>query len=162
MRKHSCQSGQPCKIHAGHAGLKAYTTQYTAQALSICRECCGGHGYAAVNRFGALRSDHDIFQTFEGDNTVLLQQVCPATSQPCTGTRHCAVSCILGDKCVWHVVHNPPEIYTISSSEHTTSLHLALTIHLSVCLLRSGITWMHLFALCFCDQVCHINSGRFA
>lgn len=33
-------------------------------------------GYAAVNRLGALRSDHDIFQTFEGDNTVLLQQVC--------------------------------------------------------------------------------------
>jgi hypothetical protein len=32
-------------------------------------------GYAAVNRLGALRSDHDIFQTFEGDNTVLLQQV---------------------------------------------------------------------------------------
>jgi hypothetical protein len=28
-----------------------------------------------VNRLGALRSDHDIFQTFEGDNTVLLQQV---------------------------------------------------------------------------------------
>ncbi|KAL3157409.1 hypothetical protein ABBQ32_011884 [Trebouxia sp. C0010 RCD-2024] len=62
-------------VHSLSAGLKAYTTQYTAQALSICRECCGGHGYAAVNRFGALRSDHDIFQTFEGDNTVLLQQV---------------------------------------------------------------------------------------
>ena len=31
--------------------------------------------YAATNRLGALRSDHDIFQTFEGDNTVLKQQV---------------------------------------------------------------------------------------
>lgn len=62
-------------VHALSAGLKAYVTAYTAKALSVCREACGGHGYAAVNRFGSLRNDHDIFQTFEGDNTVLLQQV---------------------------------------------------------------------------------------
>ncbi|KAL6959330.1 Acyl-coenzyme A oxidase 2, peroxisomal [Sarracenia purpurea var. burkii] len=62
-------------VHALSAGLKAYVTSYTAKALSICRESCGGHGYAAVNRFGSLRNDHDIFQTFEGDNTVLLQVV---------------------------------------------------------------------------------------
>jgi hypothetical protein len=68
-------------VHALSAGLKAYITSYTARALNTCRESCGGHGYAAVNRFGGLRNDHDIFQTFEGDNTVLLQQVlspCPA------------------------------------------------------------------------------------
>lgn len=62
-------------VHALSAGLKAYITSYTAKSLSTCREACGGHGYAAVNRFGILRNDHDIFQTFEGDNTVLLQQV---------------------------------------------------------------------------------------
>lgn len=62
-------------VHSLSAGVKAYTTTYTNNALSIARESCGGHGYAAVNRLGALRSDHDIFQTFEGDNTVLLQQV---------------------------------------------------------------------------------------
>lgn len=62
-------------VHSLSAGLKAYTTNYTNNALSVARECCGGHGYASVNRLGALRSDHDIFQTFEGDNTVLLQQV---------------------------------------------------------------------------------------
>ncbi|KAJ3697043.1 hypothetical protein LUZ61_000748 [Rhynchospora tenuis] len=62
-------------VHALSAGLKSYVTSYTARSISTCRESCGGHGYAAVNRFGILRSDHDIFQTFEGDNTVLLQQV---------------------------------------------------------------------------------------
>ena len=64
------------------AGLKAYTTNFTATALSTCRECCGGHGYAACNRFGAWRSDHDIFQTFEGDNTVLLQQASKTLWRP--------------------------------------------------------------------------------
>lgn len=62
-------------VHSFSAGMKAYTTAYTASALSVCRESCGGHGYAAINRLGLLRSDHDIFQTFEGDNTVLQQQV---------------------------------------------------------------------------------------
>ncbi|CAO2144704.1 unnamed protein product [Urochloa humidicola] len=62
-------------VHVLSSGLKAYITSFTAKSISICREACGGHGYAAVNRFGALRNDHDIFQTFEGDNTVLLQQV---------------------------------------------------------------------------------------
>lgn len=62
-------------VHALSAGLKAYVTWHTANALNACRESTGGHGYAAVNRLGALRSDHDIFQTFEGDNTVLMQQV---------------------------------------------------------------------------------------
>ena len=69
-------------VHSLSAGLKAYVTNYTANALSVCRECCGGHGYAAVNRFGAWRSDHDIFKTFEGDNTVLLQQTAGAPLRP--------------------------------------------------------------------------------
>ena len=65
-------------VHATSAGLKAYATSYTARALSICREACGGHGYAAANRLGGWRSDQDIFVSFEGDNTVLRMQVAGA------------------------------------------------------------------------------------
>ncbi|GIL69204.1 hypothetical protein Vretimale_12660 [Volvox reticuliferus] len=93
------------EVHALSAGLKAYTTSYTQAALSTCREVCGGHGYAAVNRLGALRSDHDIFQTFEGDNTVLLQQVSAMllkeyrqqfSGAPLTATYHYLRASLLG------------------------------------------------------------------
>ena len=57
------------------AGLKAYSTWFTTDTLQECREACGGKGYLAENRFSFLKSDTDIFTTFEGDNTVLMQLV---------------------------------------------------------------------------------------
>lgn len=57
------------------AGLKAMATWHATDTIQACREACGGQGYMAVNRFGALRADSDVFTTFEGDNTVLLQLV---------------------------------------------------------------------------------------
>ncbi|KAL6070218.1 Acyl-coenzyme A oxidase, variant 2 [Balamuthia mandrillaris] len=63
------------EIHSLSAGTKALASWATQEAIQVCRECCGGQGYAAYNRFAALKNDHDIFQTFEGDNTVLMQQV---------------------------------------------------------------------------------------
>lgn len=57
------------------AGMKAYATDFTTKTLQECREACGGKGYLAENRFAALKADSDIFTTFEGDNTVLLQLV---------------------------------------------------------------------------------------
>jgi acyl-CoA oxidase len=55
------------------AGLKAITTWHTTDTLQTCRECCGGKGYLWENRIGTLKNDADIYTTFEGDNTVLLQ-----------------------------------------------------------------------------------------
>lgn len=57
------------------AGVKAWATAYTMETLQVAREACGGEGYLAINRFAALKADADIFTTFEGDNTVLLQLV---------------------------------------------------------------------------------------
>ncbi len=57
------------------AGLKAYSSGQTVAALQACREACGGQGYLRVNRIAELMDDTDVFTTFEGDNTVLLQLV---------------------------------------------------------------------------------------
>lgn len=57
------------------AGLKSYTTWFTTTTLQECREACGGKGYLAENRLADLKADTDIFTTFEGDNTVLMQLV---------------------------------------------------------------------------------------
>ena len=63
------------EIESLAAGLKAYATWRNMEALQACRECCGGQGYLAENRFAELKADSDIFCTFEGDNTVLMQLV---------------------------------------------------------------------------------------
>ena len=55
------------------AGVKAVATWHATDTIQECREACGGAGYLRSNRFAALKADTDVFTTFEGDNTVLLQ-----------------------------------------------------------------------------------------
>ncbi len=55
------------------AGLKAVATWHATDTIQACREACGGAGYLKANRLAALKADTDVFTTFEGDNTVLLQ-----------------------------------------------------------------------------------------
>lgn len=61
------------EIEARTAALKAGATWHATQTLQHCREACGGQGYLTVNRLADLKNDSEIFTTFEGDNTVLLQ-----------------------------------------------------------------------------------------
>ncbi len=62
-------------LEARAAGQKALATWHVTETIQVCREACGGAGYLAENRFAALKADTDVFTTFEGDNTVLLQLV---------------------------------------------------------------------------------------
>lgn len=70
-----CDEGQPDKrkVETQVAGLKSIITWYANDAIQECREACGGKGYLIENRIADLKGDVDIFTTFEGDNTVLLQ-----------------------------------------------------------------------------------------
>lgn len=63
------------EIEALAAGLKSFATWNTTATLQTCRECCGGKGYLSENRIEVLKNDTDVYMTFEGDNTVLMQLV---------------------------------------------------------------------------------------
>lgn len=63
------------KIETKAAGLKAIATWHTTKTIQECREACGGKGYLWENHLADLKADSDIFTTFEGDNTVLMQLV---------------------------------------------------------------------------------------
>ncbi|WP_039819999.1 acyl-CoA dehydrogenase family protein [Nocardiopsis halophila] len=82
---HDAQTGErPLDEHGRRelesraAGLKAVATWHALDTVQDCREACGGAGYLAANRLPQLRADVDVFTTFEGDNTVLLQLLAKA------------------------------------------------------------------------------------
>ncbi|GIE95266.1 acyl-CoA dehydrogenase family protein [Paractinoplanes rishiriensis] len=63
------------ELESRAAGLKAAQTWHATRTIQACREALGGAGYLAENRLPGLKADTDVFTTFEGDNTVLLQLV---------------------------------------------------------------------------------------
>ncbi|MGI8664699.1 MAG: acyl-CoA dehydrogenase [Jatrophihabitans sp.] len=67
--------GRRRELEARAAGIKAAATWHATRTVQTCREACGGAGYLSENRLPDLKADTDVFTTFEGDNTVLLQLV---------------------------------------------------------------------------------------
>ncbi|TGO05578.1 acyl-CoA dehydrogenase family protein [Serinibacter arcticus] len=57
------------------AAAKPLSTWLALETLQTSREACGGQGFLSENRLVGLRADMDVYATFEGDNTVLLQLV---------------------------------------------------------------------------------------
>lgn len=75
QRRHPDDLPDERELEAAAAGIKTATTWHAERTIQMCREACGGAGYLSENRLVDLRNDVDVFTTFEGDNTVLLQLV---------------------------------------------------------------------------------------
>ncbi|MCY1019856.1 acyl-CoA dehydrogenase [Pyxidicoccus sp. MSG2] len=99
------------EVEALAAGLKAYASWHTTAVLQEAREACGGQGYLTANRVPALKADTDVFTTFEGDNTVLMQLVAKGLltgyRQRFEDDRVFAVLKLLADRAVGVVERNP-------------------------------------------------------
>ena len=63
------------ELESRAAGTKALATWHATRDHPGVPRGLRWRGLPAVNRFAALKADTDVFTTFEGDNTVLLQLV---------------------------------------------------------------------------------------
>ncbi|KAF9962604.1 fatty-acyl coenzyme A oxidase [Mortierella alpina] len=62
------------ETHATSAGLKAFCTWSTLNAIEACRQTLGGHGYSAYTGLATMYNDFAVHCTWEGDNTILTLQ----------------------------------------------------------------------------------------
>ncbi|KAF9281751.1 fatty-acyl coenzyme A oxidase [Mortierella alpina] len=62
------------ETHATSAGLKAFCTWGTLNAIEACRQTLGGHGYSAYTGLASTYNDFAVHCTWEGDNTILTLQ----------------------------------------------------------------------------------------
>ena len=96
-------------MHVESSGLKAAATWHRIEILQNCRECCGGMGFLSANKIGPMLADMNVDATFEGDNTVMMQQVrlilavccSPRISCRCESPPRCTALCALRYRLSW-------------------------------------------------------------
>ncbi|KAL0842466.1 hypothetical protein ABMA28_014562 [Loxostege sticticalis] len=62
------------EMHALSSAVKPVFGWTARDGIQNCREACGGHGYLKAAGLGELRNDNDANCTYEGENSLLLQQ----------------------------------------------------------------------------------------
>ncbi|XP_026329439.1 peroxisomal acyl-coenzyme A oxidase 3-like isoform X2 [Hyposmocoma kahamanoa] len=62
------------EIHALSSAAKPISGWMARDGIQNCREACGGHGYLKAAAIGDIRNDNDANCTYEGENSLLLQQ----------------------------------------------------------------------------------------
>ncbi|KAM9981497.1 hypothetical protein ACTFIY_003793 [Dictyostelium cf. discoideum] len=67
--------GKNCLVRSLHSTYQSSLQWFCVAVLQTCREACGGQGYRSANRISEFKNDCDIVCTYEGDNTVLMQQL---------------------------------------------------------------------------------------
>jgi acyl-CoA oxidase len=104
------------------AGLKSYASWHATRTLQDCRECCGGQGYLSINRIAALKDDADVFTTFEGDNTVLMQLVAKglltAFKQQFAGGRFTGMLRHVARRAATAVLEKNPIVTRLTDADH--------------------------------------------
>jgi len=112
------------------AGLKALTTWNATQVIQTCRETCGGEGYLAVNRLAALKADTDVYTTFEGDNTVLMQLVAKNLltefNEKLKGMRPSQMTAFMVNRALTTVVRRNPTIVLNTFDAHLQDVKFQL------------------------------------
>jgi acyl-CoA oxidase len=61
-------------MHHLSAGFKAIYSRIAYDGIDSCRQACGGAGFSAHSGLPSLQADYAPNTTYEGDNTVMLQQ----------------------------------------------------------------------------------------
>ena len=68
------ESDEVNELHSLLSAAKVICSSLSLKITQECRLACGGHGFSSYSHIGRYRGYQDTHPTWEGDNTVLIQQ----------------------------------------------------------------------------------------